>query len=129
MNYFLTVSCLCQLYMCNVPAWGCLHMSLFGYKPICHLLYSQLPLRSRGPCGALNALRKLMSLVVNLVPVTYNSPCQNREGGHDSSPWSPTLLDCKKPTGMRSFFFSFHWLTFIEEGCTVCWNRFTSVAI
>lgn len=60
-------------------------MSLCGYRPICHLLYSGLPLRSRGPRGALNALHKLMSLVVNLVPVRYNSLCQNSAGGHDSS--------------------------------------------
>lgn len=46
----------------------------------------------------------LRGLVVNLVPVRHNSPCQNREGNHGSVQWSPTLLESNKPADMRSFF-------------------------
>lgn len=45
-----------------VSARECLHTSLFSYETICHLLFSQLPLRSTGPRGALNVLHELMRL-------------------------------------------------------------------
>lgn len=61
----------------------------------------------------------LWDLVVNLVPVRHNSPCQNREGNHDSSPWSPALLASNKPAHIRSFFkcsfVRFYWIQPLQK--------------